>query len=61
MTADHEDYNDWLELGIERGWCSQVTCSTHETVMTDDELEQYWEEGDDVCVFVVRLNGASDE
>lgn len=59
--SDIDEYSDWLHKGIERGWCSQVTRSTHETVYTDEELEEYWEDGEDVCVFVVRLNGANDE
>jgi hypothetical protein len=44
----------WLQEGVRRGWCSQVTCVTHNTPVTlrsDDDREQ----GDNPCVAAVRL------
>ena len=47
--------HEWLEYGRTRGWCSEVTCDTHQGIpFTDAEIDAM-EEGDDRCCYVVRL------
>jgi hypothetical protein len=46
---------EWLRLGVEEGHYSAPYCQTHATApLTDEELDAL-EEGDDVCIHVVRL------
>jgi len=46
---------DWLELGIAAGYCSEPECQTHNMIeMTEDE-QAFFEDGGDPCVPVVRL------
>ena len=50
-----DEFYEWLQKGIDRKWCTDVACSTHDVVeMTDEEMEA-WEEGWDPCIFVVRI------
>jgi hypothetical protein len=50
MTQD-----EWLEKGIEEGWCSPPVCETHDGApMTFDE-ESEFADGYDPCVPIVRL------
>jgi hypothetical protein len=50
MTLD-----EWYLYGLEHGFCSMLTCQTHDGVpMTDDE-ELQWEDGFDPCLYVVRV------
>ena len=46
---------EWLQIGIDRGWCSEAVCETHDGApMSVWEVEQF-EEGWDPCIPVVRL------
>lgn len=46
---------EWLELGIQNKWCTDVVCYTHDTIeMTDEEVEVF-DEGYDDCLPIVRL------
>ena len=48
---------EWLAEGIEAGWCSEVFCGSHDTTpLSEVELEM-WEEGDDPCSALVRVDG----
>lgn len=50
MTQD-----EWLQMGIEVGWCSETFCATHDGIeMTEEESEE-WEAGFDPCQHAVRL------
>lgn len=51
------NFFDWIELGVERGWCSQEVCFTHDGAPMSDEEEAAWEEGLDPCLFAVRIYG----
>ena len=49
------DFVDWLNYGVDMGWCSVITCDTHEGLpMTDEEMEG-WEFGNDDCIPAVRI------
>lgn len=46
---------DWVELGVRNGWCSEVVCATHDGVPGTPEEDAEWEAGHDPCQPVVRL------
>lgn len=50
------DMNDWLQIGIDKGWISEPFCNTHDgdPYMTEEE-EKEWEEGGDPCLHVVKF------
>ncbi len=50
------EFEIWLENGIERGWVSEPFCNTHEgdPYMTDEEMQE-WEEGGDPCQIVLKI------
>lgn len=50
-----DDMQHWLQHGIERGWCSDICCATHEgATLTDDEYHAYHSD-EDICTFSVRI------
>ena len=56
-----EDYDNWLQIGIDKGWISAPVCVTHDGLpITDEEARMEEEEPDscwDWCVPGVRLYG----
>jgi hypothetical protein len=49
------EYIEWLRYGIDAGFCTQPTCAHHDgTPMTDEEIAAF-EDGDDSCIYIVRL------
>lgn len=51
-----DDFFDWLEHGMQKGWISQSVCVTHEGLpMRDWEEFQTYEQGEDTCLFAVRV------
>jgi hypothetical protein len=48
------DITEWVRTGIEQGWCGPLVCSTHDGIPTTADEDDAFEEGDDVCVFVIR-------
>lgn len=50
-----EDFEDWITLGIEKGWCGPPVCYTHDSVPTTDDEDTAFEEGNDPCLHVVRM------
>lgn len=50
MTQD-----EWIDLGVEQGWCSQPVCATHDGVPNTFDEDAEWDEGGDPCQHVVRL------
>lgn len=54
-----ENFNqfyEWLELGIKKGWVTDSFCNTHEgdPYMTPEE-EAEWDEGGDPCMVVLKV------
>jgi hypothetical protein len=49
------DLAEWLEIGIGRGWISEVVCSTHDLVPLTKEEAGFFEDGLDPCVPAVRV------
>jgi hypothetical protein len=48
-------FDQWLNIGIEQGWCGPSVCSVHDGVPTSFFEDSEFDEGSDPCVFVVRL------
>lgn len=49
------DIAEWIDYGRSRGWCSDITCSSHSGVPYTPEEDALWDEGSDPCAFVLRL------
>lgn len=47
--------HEWLDYGVERGFCSEVVCATHDGLPDIDDETDAWDRGDDPCVPAVRL------
>jgi len=47
--------DEWIQYGIDKGYCSDATCVTHEGLPNTKEEEQAWEDGWDPCVPGIRL------
>ena len=49
------DMYEWLRLGIDKGWISEVKCFTHDWLPVTEEEEKEFDDGYDPCVFAVRV------
>jgi hypothetical protein len=51
-----QEFEIWLNNGIERGWITEPFCNTHEgdPYMTEEE-EKEWEAGGDPCQLVTKI------
>ena len=48
-------FEEWIAHGRAQGWCGPAVCSTHDGVPLSESEEIEFDEGDDVCIHVVRL------
>jgi len=53
--SDHIEKLEWIAHGLERGWAEPPVCSTHDTWLTEEEAELFWE-GADPCIAVMRVH-----
>lgn len=54
-VTDIKDVYDWLAYGVERGYCSEAVCNTHDGLpLVDDEIDEF-EDGGDPCIPATRL------
>ena len=53
--SEAADVHQWLETGIAAGYCSEVTCATHDGLPQTEEEMAAEEEGGDPCIPAVRL------
>lgn len=54
-------FEEWMKHGIEQGWCGAPVCSTHDGVPTTADEDKAWEQGDDLCIHVVRMYASAEE
>ena len=55
------DFDDWLALGLEKGWITKPFCNTHEGYQfLTDEQEKEFDEGGDPCVVVIQIKEFED-
>ena len=60
MKGNVMEYEEWINIGIEKGFCSMPFCATHDGAPMHETEERAWEEGSDPCQVSVRL-GSPDE
>lgn len=55
-ASNLNEFEIWLNNGIERGWITEPFCNTHEgdSYMSDEESQE-WEEGGDPCQVVIKI------
>ena len=51
--APEDDFEEWLNYGIQQGFCSPQVCATHAGIPSVDDEDMI--EDPDFCVHVVRL------
>lgn len=54
-------FDDWVSYGIGQGWCGAPVCSTHDGVPTTADEDNAWEQGDDLCIHVIRMYASAEE
>lgn len=47
--------DEWINYGVQHGWCSFPVCATHGSLPTTPEELEMWDEGADLCMFGMRL------
>ena len=58
MAVDAQEFEIWLNNGVERGWISEPFWNTHEgDLYMNEEEEKEWEAGVDPCQVVLKLKG----
>ena len=53
--AERDAFYDWVRIGIDRNWVSDIVCVTHHGLPNTDEEEKEWDEGHDPCVPGIRV------
>lgn len=48
-------FDEWLEYGIEQGWCGPAVCYTHDGLPMTFEEEDEFDGGYDPCIHIIRL------
>ena len=56
---DYNEFEIWLNNGIDRGWRTEPFCNTHDgdPYMSEEEQEE-WESGGDPCQVVFKIKEA---
>ena len=56
---DYNEFEIWLNNGIDRGWITEPFCNTHDgdPYMSEEEQEE-WESGGDPCQVVFKIKEA---
>lgn len=49
------DFDTWLSIGREHGYCSLPVCETHDGSPISQAEQDLWDEGDDPCIHIIRL------
>ena len=56
MTGkDFLSFDEWMKIGIERGWCGPPVCYTHDGLPTTEADDAEWDSGSDPCIHIIRL------
>lgn len=55
MSGIEMTIDEWIQYGIERKYCSEPVCATHEGLPVTKEEDKEWEDGYDPCSPGLRL------
>ena len=47
-------FDEWLKIGMDKGWCGPAVCYTHDGLPTTAKEDEEFYEGDP-CVHIIRL------
>jgi hypothetical protein len=61
MDLSKIDFDTWMEIGLQRGFVGPPVCATHDGIPYTLEEEQQFDEGDDICVHVIRPYRSEEE
>ena len=51
-----DEFEIWLNNGIDKGWITEPFCNTHDgDPFMSEEEEKEWEEGGDPCQVVIKI------
>ena len=53
------NYNEWITVGLDAGWCGPAVCYTHDGLPTSREEDDEFEENDP-CIHIIRLYESAD-
>jgi hypothetical protein len=48
-------YPEWIQVGVENGWCTAPVCYTHDGLPMTAAEEEEWHDGNDICIHIVRM------
>ena len=49
------EIQEWLQIGLDKGWTSEVSCYTHDGPDLTEEEAMKWDAGEDPCIFIIRI------
>jgi hypothetical protein len=55
------EIDEWVAVGVAKGYCGPVVCSTHDGIPTTFDEDQSFDDGYDFCVPVVRIYANEEE
>jgi hypothetical protein len=48
------NFDEWIKLGIEKGWCGPPVCYTHDGLPLSASEDEEFNDGDP-CVHIIRM------
>lgn len=49
------DFDEWLQVGLTKGWCGPAVCQTHDGIPISEREDAEFEDGNDPCINIIRL------
>ena len=59
--AEDMDYSEWIRYGLEKGFCGPPVCETHDGLPMTAQEEEWFYDGEDPCIPIIRLMNDSEE
>ncbi len=53
--------DEWIAVGVAKGYCGPVVCSTHDGIPTTFDEDDSFDLGEDHCIPVVRIYANTQE
>jgi len=55
MTQSNLSFEEWLQIGVDRGYCTPQYCGTHDAPYLFEDEDAAFSAGADPCIDVVRV------